>query len=139
MRLRSSLISLPMTAFFQRHNLHLSLVVAALLLGIGMGLYSRLPTYPGYLLGALVWTMGEMLCYPIATALIAGLAHKPLRGSYQGIYSTIRATAALLAPTLGGLLLESLGSSAFWICCLLACALSACGYLGTYFAFALKV
>jgi hypothetical protein len=63
------LISLPLTAFFHRHNPHLSLVVAALLLGIGMGLYGWLPTYPGYLLGALIWTMGEMLSYPIVPAL----------------------------------------------------------------------
>jgi MFS family permease len=128
-------ISLPLTAFFQRHNLHLSLVVAALLLGIGMGLYGWLPTYPGYLLGALIWTMGEMLSYPMATALIAELAPRSLRGSYQGIYSTIRATAAVVAPALGGLLLESLGSSVFWGCCLLAGTLIACGYLGTCFAF----
>lgn len=126
------LISLPMAALFQHINQHLSLAIATLMLGTGMGLYIWLHTYPGYILGALCWTIGEILSYPIALALIAELSPPLLRGSYQGVYSSIRALSSLLAPALGGLILERLGSSVLWSCCFAVSALIAGGYLILY-------
>jgi MFS family permease len=126
------LISLPLSALFRRTNKHVSLIVAALMLGTGMGLYFWLHTYPGYILGTLFWTTGEILCFPIVLALIADLSPPHLRGSYQGIYSSIRALSSLLAPMLGGVILEHAGSGALWSCCFVLSALIAGGYLILY-------
>jgi MFS family permease len=122
-------VSLPLTTLFRRVNRHLSLAIAVLMLGTGMGLYIWLHTYAGYILGVLFWTVGEILSYPIALALIAELSPPLLRGSYQGIYSSIRALSSLLAPALGGLILEQLGPTALWSSCFVVSALIACGYL----------
>lgn len=108
---------------FRRYSL------AALMLGTGMGLSIWLHTYAGYILGVLFWTVGEILSYPIALALIAELSPPLLRGSYQGIYSSIRALSSLLAPALGGLIFEQLGPTALWSSCFVVSALIACGYL----------
>ena len=122
-------VSLPLTTLFRRVNRHLSLAIAALMLGTGMGLPIWLHTYAGYILGVLFWTVGEILSYPIALALIAELSPPLLRGSYQGIYSSIRALSSLLAPALGGLILEQSGPTALWSSCFVVSALVACGYL----------
>lgn len=76
----------------------------------------------------MIWTIGEILNYPISAALIADISPRHLRGTYQGIFQTIRALSAVIAPALGGFVLQYLGSTFFWQCCLATGLLIALGY-----------
>lgn len=122
------IISLPLTAFFNRRSPNTSLAIAALFLGVGMSVFSWWHSYPGYLVGVVIWTVGEILNYPIATAIIADISPKHLRGTYQGTFQTTRALSSVIAPALGGFALQYLGATLFWQCCLVAGLLIALGY-----------
>ncbi|WP_307812047.1 MFS transporter [Ktedonobacter sp. SOSP1-85] len=122
------LISLPLTAFFNRRSPNTSLAIAALFLGAGMSVFSWWHSYPGYLVGVMIWTVGEILNYPISTAIIVDISPKHLRGTYQGVFQTVRALSTVIAPALGGFALQYLGATFFWQCCLVTGLLIALGY-----------
>ncbi|GHO47947.1 MDR family MFS transporter [Ktedonospora formicarum] len=110
-------VSLPLTSFFNRRSLNTSVAIAAICLGVGMSIFSWWTSYFGYLVGVLIWTLGEILYDPISNALITDIAPKHLRGTYQGIFQTVRSGALVIGPVLGGFALQSLGSAIFWQCC----------------------
>ncbi|QBD76782.1 MFS transporter [Ktedonosporobacter rubrisoli] len=111
---------------FSRTNM---LALAALLLGVGLGLYAWTHSVMSYLLGVFIWTSGEIVYYPLSTALIASISPIHLRGVYQGFFGTFNSLALLLAPWLGGLVLQYAGASRLWQGCLFLGLLSAVAYL----------
>jgi MFS family permease len=122
------LMSLPLASFFARRSPHTALSIASLLLGVGMGLFSWLTTYPGYVLGVIIWTIGEILYSSISPIVIANIAPSHLRGTYQGIFQTIRALAVVIAPALAGIVLQHLGATIFWRSCFVIGLFTATGY-----------
>ena len=123
------LISLPITSFFARRAHHIALACAALMLGVGMGIHGLLHSYPGYVLAVCIWTFGEIINYPISSSVIVELSPAHLRGTYQGIFSTIRSCSFLIAPAVGGFFLEHFGSFVLWSGCLIIGLCIATGYL----------
>jgi MFS family permease len=105
------------------------LAASALLFGVGMGLNSFQGSVPAYALGNATWTVGEVLGFPVAAALVADLAPPDLRGRYQGAFSMTWGLAFTVAPILGGATLERFGGRALWLACLAAGALVAAGHL----------
>jgi MFS family permease len=105
------------------------LAVSALLFGVGMGLNAFQGSVPAYILGNATWTVGEVLGFPVASALVANLAPPDLRGRYQGAFSMTWGLAFTAAPVLGGATLEHLGGRTLWLSCLAAGALVAAGHL----------
>ncbi|GHO71644.1 MFS transporter [Ktedonobacter sp. SOSP1-52] len=122
------LVSLPVTAFCQRFFPNTSLSIAALLLGIGMGLFSVLHTYTGFLLGVAIWTLGEIPYFPTSIAVIANISPAQLRGTYQGVFQTIRSLSVVAAPAFGGLIIQHWGASILWRSCFVIGLLVAVGY-----------
>jgi MFS family permease len=108
------------------------LAVSALLFGLGYGvnaLAGLLPALPVYVLGTVLWTLGEVVGFPVAATLVADLAPPDLRGRYQGAFSMCWGLAFVLSPMVGGRLLTGLGPLALWLACLVAGALVAGGHL----------
>jgi MFS family permease len=95
------------------------LAVGALLTGVGFYLPAQLPTIGGYALGISVWTIGEILMSPVASAVVADLAPAELRGSYQGAFHLCWGMGALLGPAVGGYILQNHGGVRLWEFCLL--------------------
>jgi MFS family permease len=108
-----------------------SLVASALLFGAGYGLNAFASGLPTYVVGAVLWTTGEVLCLPVASALPAALAPPELRGRYQGVFATVFAGAFALSPWLSGKLAARAGARALWLACLAAGVLAAIGHLAT--------
>ncbi|WP_203857128.1 MFS transporter, partial [Plantactinospora mayteni] len=69
---------------------------------------------PGYLLAALVWTVGAMLAAPPNAEINAELAPPRLRGRYQAVFFLTFPAAAFVAPAVGGVSLQYLGD-AHWL------------------------
>jgi MFS family permease len=65
-----------------------------------------------------VWSTGELLGMPAASAVVAQLAPPDLRGRYQGAYGFSFSAGMTLAPILSGLVLAHAGSTALWTACL---------------------
>jgi MFS family permease len=61
-----------------------------------------------------VWTAGEVVTAGIAGTILARLAPPHLRGRYSGLFGFSWSVAAVLAPLLGGGLLELGGPRALW-------------------------
>jgi MFS family permease len=108
------------------------LAASALLFGLGFGanaLAAALPPLPVYLAAAALWTVGEVIGFPVAAALVADLAPAELRGRYQGAFSMCWGLAFALAPLAGGGLLDRFGARTLWLSCLGAGLAVACGHL----------
>lgn len=95
------------------------LALGALLTGLGFYVPAQWATIPGYALGIVIWTIGEILMSPVASAVVADLAPPELRGSYQGAFHLCWGTGALLGPAVGGYILQNCGGAKLWEVCLL--------------------
>ncbi|HEY6098752.1 MAG TPA: MFS transporter, partial [Anaeromyxobacter sp.] len=110
------------------------LAASALFIGVGFGvnaLAGWLPPLPVYAAGVALWTIGEVVGFPAAAAIVADLAPVELRGRYQGAFSMSWGIAFAIAPVLGGEMLTRLGSRALWATCLALCAAVSAAHLLT--------
>jgi MFS family permease len=104
--------------------------LAQLLAGSGVG------TAPAwglglYLGGAAFWTVGEVVGFPVASALVSDLSPVALRGRYQGAFSMVWGMGMGLSPILGGQLMERFGAPALWGTCVAVALATAAGLLAT--------
>jgi MFS family permease len=117
-----------------RHDGARLLAASALLIGAGFGvnaLAGWLPPLPVYVAGVALWTVGEVVGFPAAAAIVADLAPAELRGRYQGVFSMSWGVAFTIAPVLGGEVLTRFGGRALWFTCLAIGAAVAAGHLLT--------
>jgi MFS family permease len=94
------------------------LALSAVLVGLGYGLNFFAGSLPAYVAGAVLYTVGEVLGFPMASAIVADLAPPDLRGRYQGAFSMSWGLAFTLSPLVGGEVLHRLGGRVLWLGCL---------------------
>jgi MFS family permease len=94
------------------------LAAAAALVGVGYGAYALAASEPGYAAATALWTAGEIVCVPVTMGLVAELSPPDLRGRYQGAMGVSWGGGLLLAPALGGAVLQRVGARALWAGCL---------------------
>lgn len=58
---------------------------------------------------------GEIIAYGISKTIISELGPPAQRGTYIGLVGSMAGLATLLAPLLGGALLQSLGAGRMWV------------------------
>ena len=99
-------------------------------LGLGLGEYSVLLTinggyavqaaahsWGGFALAVVLWTLGELGTFPIATTTVAAMAPASARGTYQGVYNVVWSASIALAPLIGGWTISNFGGRTLWIAC----------------------
>jgi MFS family permease len=112
-----------------RHDGARVLALSALLIGLGYGLNAFGGSVAAYAAGVALFTVGEVIGFPVASAIVADLAPAELRGRYQGAFSMAWGLAFTLSPLLGGEALHRLGGRALWLGCLATASLAALGHL----------
>jgi MFS family permease len=105
------------------------LALSALLIGLGYGMNYFAGSVPAYLVGALLYSTGEVIGFPTATSIVADLAPPELRGRYQGAFSMAWGLSFTLSPLVGGEVLHRLGGRSLWLGCLGASLLMAALHL----------
>jgi MFS family permease len=122
------------------------LAIASVLFGLGYGLNALVPDLARslaelghgsahgwglalYLAGAALWTVGEVVGFPVASSLVANLAPVALRGRYQGAFSMVWGLSMGLSPILGGQVIDRLGAKVLWALCLGLGVAAAAGHL----------
>ncbi|MFC0503686.1 MFS transporter [Micromonospora costi] len=97
-----------------RHRKHVVLAASTGLMALGFGVLTIADELAVYLGAAVVWTIGSMLAAPPNAQINADLAPPELRGRYQSVFYLTFPAASFVAPTLGGVSLQYLGS-AHWL------------------------
>ncbi|MGI5281788.1 MDR family MFS transporter [Nonomuraea polychroma] len=83
-------------------------------MGAGFAMTAYVTSTLGLTVTIAVWTAGEIVTAGIAGSIVATLAPEDLRGRYAGLFGFAWSMAAVLAPLLGGPLLD-LGMEALWL------------------------
>ena len=110
------LLELPIAAVTARVAAWLPMVVGAVLIGAGFGATALAPTVPLLALTVLVWSVGEMVYYPVVSAYVADLAPPGLQGRYQATLGFTGASGLVLGPAVGPLLFQW-SSAGLWSAC----------------------
>ncbi|ACL67727.1 major facilitator superfamily MFS_1 [Anaeromyxobacter dehalogenans 2CP-1] len=116
-------------ARLRRYEPSRALAASALLFGIGFGVNALGGSVPLYVLGVMLWTLGEVVGFPVANAVVADLSPAALRGRYQGAYSMSWGVAFTLSPLIGGEVMSRFGARTLWIGTLVLGAILAAGHL----------
>jgi MFS family permease len=123
------LVQAWLTPLLRRVDASRLLAASALLFGVGYAANVFATTLPLYLLGVCFWTVGEVVGFPAASALVQDLAPVELRGRYQGAFSMVWGTGMGLSPIIGGYTMQYLGAHFLWWSCLAAGTAVAVGHL----------
>jgi hypothetical protein len=111
-------LELPLTPLVQRLPVRAAIASGSALICLGISLFG-LPAGAWLLIvGAVVWTTGEIVSAPSISAYPALIAPAELRGRYIGALSTSQALGYALGPAAGTALYQFMGS-AMWTMCLL--------------------
>ncbi|MFY3743866.1 MDR family MFS transporter [Anaeromyxobacter sp. Red801] len=116
-------------ARLRRYDPSRALAVSALLFGVGFGVNALGGSVPLYVFGVLLWTVGEVVGFPVANAVVADLSPASLRGRYQGAYSMSWGVAFTLSPLIGGEVMSRFGARTLWIGTLALGLVLAAGHL----------
>ncbi|MFE6741591.1 MDR family MFS transporter [Streptomyces tubercidicus] len=122
------LLQIPVTRFIEHRSPALLLIGSSLLAGHGFGLTALAGSVAMYAVAVTVWTLGEIINSPTQMGLVVRLSPLHGRGRYQGMYSLSWSVAALVAPLLGGVVIDQYGADALWAGCAAVGTLAAVGY-----------
>ena len=118
------LLELPLSAVMQRRSQPPLMALGALLIGLGMAATGAAGTTGALLATVVVWTLGEIVFFPLASAHVADTAPPGAQGRYQGWFGAAWSTGITLGPPLG-LALFQLETLALWLACAAAGAAAA--------------
>lgn len=104
------------------------LVLSSVLTAFGFFTYALWPAPPGYALGIVLWTLGEILISPVLGAVLADWADTESRGRYQSVLYVSSGISTVAAPTFGSSILARGGGALLWTLCLGLGLLAALGY-----------
>ncbi|MHB1948957.1 MAG: MFS transporter [Gammaproteobacteria bacterium] len=109
-------VELPLNIKLTNTRFNLSLALSALLIAAGFGVYYFAQGAMVIAIGAVIWTLGEMILFPALSAYIFEIAPENYRGAYMGFYSLGVSVAFLLGPLLGTFLYNQHGKYIWLIC-----------------------
>jgi MFS family permease len=91
--------------------------IGGLLFGLGMAL---LPFGTGFAFAAfsvVIWTIGEMLAFPLSAGAVANRSDESNRGVYMGLYTLSFEGAWIFAPLVGTWVYQTWGAKTLWLGC----------------------
>jgi MFS family permease len=104
-----------------------AMALATVLVAVGFGALGVARAPWAIALTVVVWTFGEMIFFPTATAHVAELAPAGRTGEYMGAFASTFSLALIVGPWLGVALLDRFGAPVTWsvmfVCGLAAAAL----------------
>lgn len=91
-----------------------SLMIGALLAGIGFGGFAIATTTFPLIVAIVVFTFGEMIFFPVTAAYTSEIAPADRRGEYMGYYQMTFSFAFSVGPWLGTIVYQNYGSVILW-------------------------
>lgn len=118
-------LEVPLTLAIEHWSNRLALALGTWLFAIGFGALVIASTALSVGVTIIIWTLGEMILFPGASAYMAEIAPPKKRGEYMGLYLMTFSLAFAVAPWLGTLILEGFGANTLWISTLVGGSISA--------------
>ena len=107
------------------------LAASALLFGVGYGVNAAGGNLVVYGIGTALWTIGEVIGFPVASTLVANLAPPALRGRYQGAFAMCWGVAFIISPIGAGEVMQRFGARSLWLLCFVVSLAVSAGHLIT--------
>ncbi len=107
---------IPITHIVQRFSMRRAVALGIGLIGIGLNLYVIPAGIVVLLIGTIVWSLGECIGTPAASAYPARVAPPQLRGRYLAASAAPQSLGYALGPVIGTTIWMWLGSGAWWLC-----------------------
>jgi MFS family permease len=86
------------------------------LVGIGFGLTAWAHDFRMLALTVVIWSIGEIISFPVGGAYVANLAPDDMRGRYMGFMGFVWSAGMILGPTLGTFIYVR-SPVALWLTC----------------------
>jgi MFS family permease len=109
-------LELPLVAITQRFPYRPVLALGSVLVGLGFALNALASDLPALAVTVLIWTLGEIIYAPVASAYVADIAPEHLRGRYQGAWGLTWGLAFVLAPAMGAAIF-AWSPDGLWLTC----------------------
>ena len=110
------LLELPLVSVTQRFPYRPVLALGSVLVGLGFALNAVANNLPELAFTVLVWTLGEIVYAPVASAYVGDIAPEHLRGRYQGAWGLSWGFAFVFAPALGAAIF-AWSPDGLWLTC----------------------
>ncbi|NMM98633.1 permease [Bifidobacterium sp. DSM 109959] len=120
-------LQIPAMKIFARMGNSRVLVAGLAVTVIGYAVQIVADSWAGFALAVVLWTLGELGTFPIATTTVAAMAPSSARGTYQGVYNVLWSLSIALAPMIGGWVISDFGGRVLWIACTLVLIAVTCG------------
>lgn len=120
------IVQFPVVKFASRFSPIMPLIVGSAFVSCSLLIFGLFESVVAFLLSVVLFTIGEVLMFTMTDVLIDKIAKPELRGTYFGMFG-FNNLGNVIAPLLGGFLLDSIGvQSPFLIFSIIAVS-SACG------------
>ncbi|RJQ66339.1 MFS transporter [Pseudonocardiaceae bacterium YIM PH 21723] len=113
-----TVLQLPANKILAGRRASQAMAFGAVVIGVGMAINLVAHNVWVFGLSVLVWTIGEMVYFSFAPAVVAGFAPPHMRARYQSAFSMASYAGMIAAPLMFGYTMQYLGSSAVWWLCL---------------------
>ncbi|HEM49391.1 MAG TPA: MFS transporter, partial [Caldithrix sp.] len=108
-------MELPLIHTLERKSTLKIMAVGTVLFAAGFGILPLSTTYWFAVITVIIWTLGEMLIFPLVAGLIANRASDDNRGQYMGLFSFTFSLAFVFGPVLGSWIYDNIGPHQLWI------------------------
>ena len=108
------IVEVPLNNWMNDTPYRKSLIIGALLAGIGFGGFAISTTVIPLVISIIVFTFGEMIFFPITAAYTSEIAPADRRGEYMGYYQMTFSFAFSAGPWLGTVVYQNYGSVILW-------------------------
>lgn len=125
------LLQIPMMKLFRRMGNSRVLVCGVAVTVVGYAVQIVADSWGGFAFATVLWTLGELGTFPIATTMVAAMAPVQARGTYQGVYNVMQSLSIAMAPLAGGWIISHLGGRVLWIICTAVLAMVSFGLWAT--------
>ncbi|ASW53285.1 MFS transporter [Plantactinospora sp. KBS50] len=109
-------LELILTQYVQRLPGRVAVGVGVGLVGVGMNLYAAGPAMAMFVIATLVWTLGEIIGTPTASAHPGRVAPEHLRGRYIAAAAFPMQIGYAAGPVIGVALWSAAGELVWWMC-----------------------
>lgn len=107
-------LEVPLNNWMNDTSYRKSLIIGALLAGIGFGGFAIATTTIPLVIAIVIFTFGEMIFFPITAAYTSEIAPADRRGEYMGYYQMTFSFAFSAGPWLGTVVYQNYGSVILW-------------------------